>query len=46
MDANVLPVSAHASPADRPSSPEPIRLIRASAGNTVRLIPVSEVIGA
>ena len=44
MYADVLPVPAHESPADRPSSPAPIRLIRASAGNTVRLIPVSEVI--
>ena len=44
MYADVLPVSARSLPADRPDSPEPIRLIRASAGNTVRLIPVSEVI--
>lgn len=44
MYANVLPVPTHALPDDRPSPPEPIRLIRASAGNTVRLIPVSEVI--
>ena len=36
------PVSRSAPP--EPIRPEPIRLIRASAGNTVRLIPVSEVI--
>jgi len=44
MYADVLPAPARPLPAERPSSPEPIRLIRASAGNTVRLIPVSEVI--
>jgi hypothetical protein len=44
MCADVLPAPAHLSPAERPSLPEPIRLIRASAGNAVRPIPVSEVI--
>ena len=44
MYADVLPAPARLSPAERPSPPEPIRLIRASAGNTVRLIPVSDVI--
>jgi DNA-binding LytR/AlgR family response regulator len=44
MLADVLPAPERYSAPDRPASPEPIRLIRASAGNTVRLIPVSEVI--
>lgn len=44
MYADVLPGPTRPSPEDRPVSRPPIRLIRASAGNTVRLIPVSEVI--
>src|SRR5689334_532614 len=44
MYADVLPVAARQLADGRPASPQPIRLIRASAGNTVRLIPVSEVI--
>jgi DNA-binding LytR/AlgR family response regulator len=49
MYADVLPFPAREMQSERPFSPAParpesIRLIRAAVGNTVRLIPVSEVI--
>ena len=46
MHADVSPAPARPSAGNGVSSPEPIRLIRASAGKTVRPIPVSEVICA
>ena len=44
MYADVLSFPPRPEPVRRDASPEPIRWIRASAGNTVRLFPVSEII--
>jgi len=44
MYADVLPFRTRERPAPDTAATEPIRLIRASAGNTVRLIRVDEVI--
>lgn len=44
MVAQVLAFPAREAAVSHNVAPEPIRLIRAAVGNTVRLIPVSEVI--